>query len=222
MIIPEARHDYVRNIDINHITVWSHDVWANHFRQNEYITNQLGVVLASLGDGFTRSDLVGFYQRADVGIDTKFIAAMIWGHGAPEGGRRDGRGPWKLEQMFGNPAIAQGALNAANINNDEDITAAYNLLNENLPRCGPNFFTKHFYFLGKALGQQRYPLIFDDRVANGLISLIAKNHGLMGIVKISTNRTPAAYISYLNLVYAEKNIIDCHPDQIEYFLFTLR
>ena len=119
-------------------------------------------------------------------------------------------------------AKAEEAISGVSINSQAEIAAAYRSLDNALPRCGPNFFTKHFYFLGKALGQHRYPLIFDDRVAGGLVRLSAPSESVMQIVRVSTDRSASAYLSYLRLAHAQADVIECEPDQVEYFLFTLR
>lgn len=223
MPIPSALHARVKRINIDeHSTFFSYEHWRGHFEGNAYLRRRLADIREVLGDTFTRSDLVRLYQRPDFGMETRFIAAMIWGHEAPAGSRRDSRGPWKLEQMFARPDEAVEAISGVSINSQAEIAAAYRSLDNALPRCGPNFFTKHFYFLGKALGQHRYPLIFDDRVAGGLVRLSAPSESVMQIVRVSTDRSASAYLSYLRLAHAQADVIECEPDQVEYFLFTLR
>ena len=147
------------------------------------------------------------------------MLAMIWGHEAAEGGRRDGRGPWKLMQMFKDRTRTDVLIHSVNLLTEESLMASYQKLDAKLDRCGPNFFTKHFYFLGKALGLEKYPLIFDDRVANGLIQRMLPDNGLLSLVSISTMRRPEAYIRFLRLAHQIAQAAEAEPDQVELFLF---
>jgi hypothetical protein len=80
------------------------------FPANTSILQSLAIIKQALGESFTRSELVSFYMRHDVDLETKFIAAMIWGHEAPAGSRRDSRGPWKLSKMFDSPNAVNAIL----------------------------------------------------------------------------------------------------------------
>ena len=85
----------------------------------------------------------------------------------------------------------------------------------------PNFFTKHFYFLGKAQGLTTYPLIFDNRVANGLVKVASEDPENLNMVQISAVPKPNIYIEYIQFALSEAKRIGCQPDQIEYYLFSL-
>jgi hypothetical protein len=113
------------------------------------------------------------------------------------------------------------AIRSVSLGTPQQIAAAYKLLDKTLDRCGPNFFTKHFYFLGKALRLDPYPLIFDDRVANGLIKIVLSNQASLNLVRVSTLRKSNAYLQYLAIAKEEADRINCNLDQIEYYLFNL-
>ena len=85
----------------------------------------------------------------------------------------------------------------------------------------PNFFTKHFYFLGKAQGLTTYPVIFDNRVANGLVKVASEDPENLNMVQISAVPKPNIYIDYIQFALSEAKRIGCQPDQIEYYLFSL-
>lgn len=221
MAIPEDQHEAIRSLNIDeHRTACAYGDWKKTFPTGTYLAPQIEIIKKSLGNDFTRSELVAFY-RQDVDVVTKFIAAMIWGHEAPAGSRRDSRGPWKLSRMFARPLEAESAIRSVSLQTNQDITQAYKRLNSALDRCGPNFFTKHFYFLGKSEGINPYPLIFDNRVANGLIKIALSNYPGLDMVQVSALRKPDAYLNYLAFAKQESDRIGCSLDQIEYYLFNL-
>ena len=149
---------------------------------------------------------------------------MICGYAAPANGRAAGYGPYRVSQMFSNPVASYAAINSVCVQNNADILKSYKSLNNTLLKCGPNFFTKHFYYLGKSQGLKLYPLIFDDRVAAGLVKILLPlpiPSRLFNMVNAMAKRTPEAYINYLEYVWNEARLIGCNPDQIEHYLFTL-
>jgi hypothetical protein len=64
-----------------------------------------------------------------------------------------------------------------------------------------------------------YALIFDDRVANGLIQRMLPDAGLLSLVSVSTMRRPEAYIGFLSLAHQIAQAAQAAPDQVELFLF---
>lgn len=222
MTISNHEFEKIRKLNIDeHQTVCAFEYWESDFPQNSYLGQHVAVVKNAFASGITRSELVNFYRDTNISSVTKFIAAMVWGHEAAQGGRRDSRGPWKLSQMFSNPKDSEAAIKLVALNDNLSITKAYKLLNNTLTRCGPNFFTKHFYFLGKAQGLNPYPLIFDDRVANGLVKVAMNDSTNLSIVKVSAARNPDSYLQYLAYAKQEANRIGCELDQIEYYFFNL-
>lgn len=222
MQIPSEMFDAIRGLNVDeHRTQCFYKYWEDEFPDETYLAAHLACIRESLGSDFTRSEIVDFYRRSEIKMETKFLAAMIWGHEAPADSRRDPRGPWKLSKMFADPATAQAAIRSVSVETPKEITLAYKLLDKTLDRCGPNFFTKHFYFLGKAKVLTPYPLIFDDRVANGLVKLAMSSQSSLDLVRVSAVRKPEAYLQYLNFAEREAKRIGCEMDQIEYFLFNL-
>lgn len=222
MPIPEHAFESVRSLNIDdHQTFFSYERWEANFPADTFLGEQIAAIKQGLGDGVTRSDVVSFYANQDIDPETKFIAAMLWGHGATLGGKSDMRGPWKLGQMFSNPKEATDAIRSVSLSRPEDMIRSYKRLDKTLKRCGPNFFTKHFYFYGKADGLKPYPLIFDDRVARGLIKTTARDPSWIGMVQISALRKPKPYLGYLQYVQKESKRIGCGLDQVEYYLFRL-
>lgn len=221
-MIPESDYELIRNLDVDcHDTLCQFEYWEKEFDDNDYLLPKIEKIKHELSEIFNRTELVNFYKNPEIEIETKFIAAMIWGHEAADGGKRDARGPWKLSQMFRIPGDSQQAIRQVSIEDEKQIKNSYKLLNRKLTRCGPSFFTKHFYFLGKSIGKKDYPVIFDNRVANGITKLSLSNYECLEMVSVSIKSKPEAYIAFLNIVHTQSTIIGCEPDQIEYYLFTL-
>ncbi len=221
MPIPLDSYSFISDLDIDeHRTLIAYSYWEEQFPSGSFLHTHVARVKSGLGEGCTRSELVSFYKEHDVPPETKFLAAMIWGHEAPAGSRRDHRGPWKLSKMFADAQLSTDVIRSVSVATDQDIISSYKRLNKVLDRCGPNFFTKHFYFLGKATYGDSYPLIFDDRVATGFVKLRCTDGIILDSVRVSADRTPAAYLSYLKFAREWSQKIGCDLDKIEYFLFT--
>lgn len=222
LMILFAEHYYpsIRAVNVDRVrTIISYPHWEKHLVADAVMMKRLKVIRDEVGESVTRQEIVNFYADANVTIEAKFMLAMIWGHEATEGGRRDARGPWKLMQMFKNRMMTDVLIQSVNISTDESLMASYRKLDAKIDYCGPNFFTKHFYFLGKALGLRNYPLIFDNRVAKGLIQHMLPDAGLLSLVSVSTMRRPEAYIGFLRLAYQIAHAAQAKPDQVELFLF---
>ncbi len=210
----------IRAVDVDRVrTQISYPHWERHLVTDSVMIDRLNVIRDKVGNSVTRQEIVNFYADSSVTLEAKFMLAMIWGHEATEGGRRDGRGPWKLMQMFKNRTTTDALIQSVDLSTDESLMASYRDLDANVDRCGPNFFTKHFYFLGKALGLTNYPLIFDDRVANGLVRRTLNDVSLLSVVSISTMRNPEAYVRFLRLAHKIAQSAQAEPDQVELFLF---
>lgn len=220
MILFADHYPSIRAVDVDRVrTHISYPHWKKHLMTDEVMMNRLEVIREKVGKSVTRQEIVNFYADSGVSLQAKFMLAMIWGHEAPEGSRRDGRGPWKLMQMFKDRERTDELITSIDLSTDENLMASYQKLDSQMDRCGPNFFTKHFYFLGKALGLTNYPLIFDDRVANGLIQRLLPDVGLLSLVSVSTMRRPEAYIGFLRLAHQIAQAAQAAPDQVELFLF---
>lgn len=221
MSIPATHYGQIAAIDVDvHKTRIAYSYWESTFPPGTFLRTHVDPIRQALGSEWTRSEIVSFYQQQDVLPETKFIAAMIWGNEAPAGSRRDSRGPWRLSQMFADPAAAVAAIRSVSVTSEAEIAQSYQCLDKALDRCGPNFFTKHFYFTGKASGAAEYPLIFDDRVATGLVRVNLADPAVLGAVRVSAERTPEAYLSYLKVARDTVANCGCQMDQVEYYLFT--
>ena len=219
MQIPEKFHDQVRKIDVNaHKVQCEFRIWMDQFVGDEIVRRKIQVIETKLKSRFGRSEVLELY-RAEADAETRFLAAMIWGHEAPANSKRDSRGPWKVEKMVNSLKDAPGLLDSLKVDSHDNIRTAYESLKKAVDRCGPNFFSKHLYFLGKATGVKSYPLIFDDRVALGVARLAINDPSCTNLVTIHAKAKSHAYLAYLDLAHQQAERIKCQPDQIEYFLF---
>lgn len=207
------------NVDAHKPTCEWH-YWEAQFADQPEVYRLVQSAKESLGNVFGRAEVTAYYANGDVPIEGKFLAAMIWGHEAPLGSRRDRRGPWKVAKMFGDLESARQALRSVEIGSETQLRRSYGLQRD-LERCGPSFFTKHLYFLGKANRIREYPVIFDDRAASGLVKLNGPQNRLLSMVRISAVTKVDAYMRYWTYVHEQAARVDCEADQIEYFLFTL-
>jgi hypothetical protein len=191
------------------------------FRQNDEIRSRIQIIRRAFPDTMTRQNIIEFFRRAGRDADiTKFLVAMIWGYGSDEGGRADNRGPWRVEQMTSNLEHLREVLHEAGRRiASGDLEGAYRCFT--VGRCGPSFRSKYFYFVGKSLAMERYPLIFDNRVAAGLAQIGGLNNDLLAMISIQTKGTASAYVQYTNLLHEWAAQIECEADQIELFLFDL-
>ena len=220
MRIPTRYHDVIRSIKVDgHPAECDYEPWLCQFDDDQTILDRIHEISDFLGTLVRRSALVRFY-RTDADLLTKFMAAMIWGHSAAPNERRDYRGPWKVKEMMYESNDLVADLEEVAIDDDESIRHSYELLaSKRVKRLGPSFLTKHLYFLGKATRQHVYPLILDDRVASGLVRMLAPRSGLTGLVSVKAMTKADAYIRYLAFAREEKERIRCSLDKIEYFLF---
>lgn len=218
MKIPQARYNEVRELNVDeHEVSCKYSYWEDRFKKDPKILNKISRIKSCLGDQFGRSKVVSFY-KSEKDLITRFLSAMIWGHEAPEGSRRDTRGPWKVQEMLKSADLSK-TLACVKIDTEEEVKRSYSSLKKNIHRCGPSFLTKHLYFLGKSSVQQQYPLIFDDRVAVGLVRLGLRDAGCLDLVSIHALTRSSAYLQYLSFAREQAGLIGCDLDKIEYFLF---
>lgn len=207
----------IRNLNVNsHKVTCDYKPWKKQFLEDGNLRDQIELIETSLGGGFGRSDLVRLYANENIAITSKFIAAMIWGYEAPEGGKRDNRGPYRVQKMFQSRDSIDTIQNVS-IETEGDILNAYYNLARKIDQCGTSFITKHLYFLGKSRNVKDYPVIFDARVARGIVKASTYNDNCLELVQINTNKK--AYGGYLKYVKDQAKIIQCELDQLEYFFF---
>ena len=155
-----------------------------------------------------------------------FILTMIWGFGS-----NDNRGPSRLSKMLkdlpGVRKILQAAVSALGNNEIEMAHGCFiNGIKSTIDRLGISFSSKYLYFAGKALAMEKYPLIFDARVAYSLVALSRPpdEPGIspLRFVSIQPKSNWSSYKTYLEMMYDQAAKLDLEADQIELFLFDYR
>lgn len=153
-------------------------------------------------------------------ITRLFLGAMMWGYGTV------GYGPYRTHRMFTDPDFANVVAHSFTSIANGQVQQAYEQFQ--LPMCGPAFFTKYFYFVGLGYSLNPQPLILDTVIARKLeeqldLDITAFASVIRGkdghISAMSTNVT--GYGRYITLLSAWARELDCRPDSIEVFLFTL-
>lgn len=164
----------------------------------------------------SRTDVKDLGILANSGVlpwDTFFFAVMIWGFGMT------GYGPWRTEQMFKSKDFARRFTDIREAIKHGRITDAYKAAK--IDYCGPAFFTKAFYFLGRVFGQKPLPLILDSRVCANLQKCAdSKFKPVPSYFKANPSlRHPAGYNEFCNDVDSWAAANGFLPDQLEIFLF---
>ena len=145
--------------------------------------------------------------------DGFFLAVMIWGYGTV------GYGPWRTQQMFQTANFANIFASIRNQIQNNNVKEAYNLAL--IDRCGPPFFTKLFYFLGRVFNSQPLPVILDSRVAASLLKCNGNDfNGVAYFKQKAATRFSLGYMEYVSDVNLWGQANNFSPDQLEIFLFS--
>ncbi len=115
-----------------------------------------------------------------------FLASMIWGFAGDCETTDAGYGPWRAAQMMTSKDFDETLKKTSDLIRSGKIGEAYDKFDSaGIKWCGPAFFTKYFYFLGRAVGTD-YPLILDRRVAQALGSKrLLGNDNLSRVVHVN-------------------------------------
>lgn len=194
--------------------------WKNYDFENEAIQNDIDLITQNFKNGISRQEIIDFLSNDKISLRLGFILVMIWGHGFSENGRADNRGPWKVKKMFENFSNSEIILdNSSKRLKANDIIGAHKSFN-GMNRCRVNFFSKFLYFLGRAKDMERYPLIFDARVANTIAILNSKDSDISSILNITPKQDAKSYSFYVDLIHEIALENNVEAEKIEYFLFN--
>jgi hypothetical protein len=186
------------------------ETWKRHLGKDEGLER----LIQSCPRQVTRGDLFKMAVAAkDSGegrdLCRLFVGVMAWGYGT------GGRGAWRTAKMIATPGYMELIKRTFDQIIEGKILESYRgfLLNW----CGPAYFTKYFYFIGRGCGVSGYPLILDSRVKNAL-EIIGID--LRQFVKPS-GWYPEGYYRYVQAMHEWAGDLGCDADQIEYFLFKM-
>jgi hypothetical protein len=169
-------------------------------------------------DSIMRGDLFAMAREADTAerLQVLFIACMVWGYGEV------GYGAWRARAALEAPQFGEELEMLAAKLLSGDLVAAYRAVS--IPRVGPAFYTKLFYFLCRSR-VQRFPLILDTVLMNAFEQLLGLDVGDYAKVTRKDGRVtsilawPEGYQRYVEQMHDWADALDCTADQIELFLF---
>lgn len=169
-------------------------------------------------DSIMRGDLFAMAREADTAerLQILFVASMVWGYGEV------GYGAWRSRAALEAPQLGEQLEMLAAKLLSGDLVGAYRAVS--IPRVGPAFYTKLFYFLCRSR-VQRFPLILDTVLMNAFEQLLGLDVGDYAKVTRKHGRVtsilawPEGYQRYVEQMHNWADALDCTADQIELFLF---
>ena len=207
---------------LNSECVCKYDSWHKQFGENQStINHHIKIIEKQLGERFTRKDIISFHRCDNIDDITKFLSVMMWGYSSDGIGRPDNRGPSRVQEMTKDIAkLSKILTQTKELIREGHLKEAYKCFHPTkVPKCGPSFFSKYFYFVGRSLKVDNYPLIFDNRVASGLVNISVLSSSLLEFVSVQTITRADTYVKYVNLLHDWAKSLECEADQIEFFLF---
>ncbi|HVS37175.1 MAG TPA: type II toxin-antitoxin system MqsA family antitoxin [Gemmataceae bacterium] len=195
--------------------------WDRHVGADDADLNFLACHYAG---AITRGHLAGLArtaqaQRDSTSIRRLFLGTMLWGYGTV------GYGPHRTAKMLAATDALQVLHSTLDCVWKGDTRTAYERFH--LPKCGPAFFTKFFYFAGLGCDLKVQPLILDSVVMNKLEQWLGLDVTPFGRFtrdkdrRISAiGRNAAGYERYVQLLNGWARELRCRADSIELFLFT--
>lgn len=149
-----------------------------------------------------------------------FLATMLWGYGIV------GYGAYRTSIMLSDKNSRNIIGESFDLVSTGKYIAAYKIFS--LPMCGSAFFTKYFYFVGLGNKTTPLPLILDSVVANSLVELGIDISQLAKVTKNSDGKISSVgkyvdgYFEYVEMINSWASEINCRPDSIEKWLFSLQ
>ena len=206
-------------LPLNQSLTYNTNHWQNYNFTNTNVPSRIQFIIANYPGLISRNDIINYLRSPNMDLLTGFLMCMIWGHGAGPHGNMDNRGPFKVNEMTSDMPntniILANCYAALQIN---DLLTAFNSFKP-MSRIRVNFFSKFLYFLGRSLNLERYPLIFDARVASTMCRLNSVNIAVFNILTITPNQKFIAYESYLMMIHSQSQLHNVDADKIEYYLF---
>ena len=207
---------------LNEKCVCKYDRWYEQSGNSQSTINRyIKIIEKRFGEQFTRKDIISFYRCNNIDDITKFLSVMMWGYSSDGIGKPDNRGPSRVQKMIKDiDKLSKILTQTKELIREGRLKEAYKCFHPTkIPKCGPSFFSKYFYFVGRSLRVDNYPLIFDNRVASGLVNISVLSRSLLKFVSIQTIARADTYVKYVNLLHNWAKSLECEADQIEFFLF---
>ncbi len=221
-MITKYKQQILESLPLNSECVCKYDRWYERFGNNQSTINRhIKIIEKQLGERFTRKDIISFYRCDNIDDITKFLSVMMWGYSSDGIGKPDNRGPSRVQKMTADIAkLSKILTQTKELIREGHLKEAYKCFHSaKVSECGPSFFSKYFYFVGRSLKVDNYPLIFDNRVAFGLVNISVLSRNLLKFVSVRTITHADTYVEYVDLLHSWAKSLKCEADQIEFFLF---
>lgn len=216
----EHREEILHIFDDSSGPDYSPEGWREYLHNNSVVAVDLDVIIQKCPVRISRRDIRDFAAKARSGsypdVRRLFLACMIWGY------NRDRKGPPNTGRALSDPGAEEVLKRAVGRIGSGQIKEAYDGFH--LARCGPAFFTKFFYFVGKEWQIRPLPLILDRRIARflhflggqeGWQSPLFAKVGQRGYVR----RYPEGYLRYICSMDEWATELGCSSDNVEYFMY---
>ena len=193
--------------------------WLNYSYANQQITDEIESIVNCYVQDISRSDIIEFVHSNPKELLRAFLMTMIWGHGSAPGGRVDNRGPWKVNEMTADLSRCIQTLEEVSAYiKDQQLEKAFHSFKW-MPRIRVNFFSKFFYFLGRAKEVYHYPLIFDQRVAIAISKKNSLEEFPNRFLVVSPGQGCEDYINYVDYIHLKAKELGVPAENLEYYLF---
>ena len=216
----EHREEILHIFDDSSGPDYNPEGWRGYLHNNPVVAADLDTIIQKCPVKISRKDVCGFAHNARSGsypdIRRLFLVCMIWGY------NRDPNGLPNTERALSDPRAEEVLKRTASRISNGEIREAYDGFR--LARCGPAFFTKFFYFVGKEWQIRPLPLVLDRHIAESLRALGEEEGwqsgpfakvGRKGYVK----RYSEGYVRYICSMDEWATELGCLSDNVEYFMY---
>lgn len=206
--------------------VYDYKKWSDWLKQVKYsLQNELSEVDSKFNGKISRDDLVKYAESLNNDKTVKhsiqfFLACMMWGYGGDlDKKNSDFRGPYRVKQILNSSEEVKENIHEAfcSISNG-NIEIAFRKLSK-IKGLSISFLSKFLYFASRGCKIEKYALIFDVRVAKGIIQLISNRNDLVNIVSITPSIEYEGFKKYLDFAHELGKRYECEAENIELFLF---
>ena len=216
----EHREEILHIFDDSFGPDYNPEGWREYLHNNPVVAADLDIIVQKCPVRISRKDVCAFARDARSGtypdIRRLFLACMIWGY------NRDRNGPPNTERALSDPRAEEVLKRTVRRISSGQIKGAYD--DFHLAKCGPAFFPKFFYFVGKEWQTRPLPLVLDRHVARflhflgeqeGWQSQLFAKVGRRGYVR----RYPEGYLRYICAMDEWATELGCSSDNVEYFMY---
>ena len=220
------RDEIIKYEPLKQTMVYDCEKWSNWLKQVNYsLENELKEVHLTFNGQISRANLIKYAENLNNDKSAKhsiqfFLACMMWGYGGDlDKKNSDFRGPYRVKQILNSSEEVKENIHEAfcSISNG-NIEIAFKKLSK-IKGLSISFLSKFLYFASRGCKIEKYALIFDVRVAKGIIQLISSRKDLVNIVSITPSIEYEHFDEYLNFAHELGKRYECEAENIELFLF---